>query len=117
MASKSQKPQFAAGQIWFLQEPRLGNSEHGHYALIASIQKSASIATINFIATEKSFHQDFRIESTAAGFGTTGLKHTCHLLRREIQNVELTILQRGRYSGTLTGELKSDIEEWWGEPI
>ena len=105
----------ATGQIWFVEEPRLGNAEHGHYALVTQIMVPQNMTAINFISTLKSFHDDFRIDETIDGFSTTGLKHSCYLLRHRVYDVTLATLQNGKYKGYVSGELKKAIEEWWGE--
>jgi hypothetical protein len=117
MAGATKSPSPAAGQIWFIDEPRLGNSEHGHFALVTQLFSSSRKATINFIATESTFHDDFRIDETAEGFTLTGLEHSSHLLRKRTQEIDFEILLKGKLKGILSGKLKSDIEEWWGEKL
>ena len=105
------------GQIWFLEEPRLGDASHGHYALVTQFRDSNLKVVINFIATDQRTHQDFRIEQSAEGFSTTGLKHTCHLLRDEVHAIAVSTLVKGKYKGFISDQLKKDIEEWWGESL
>ncbi|HEY3322773.1 MAG TPA: hypothetical protein VGP72_20125 [Planctomycetota bacterium] len=103
------------GQIWFLDEPRLGDSEHGHYVLVTQVLAAGAKVNINFIATDPTANDDFRIADDADGFAATGLKHTCHLLRDRTYDIRTEQLAKGRYAGVLTGELQAQIEEWWGE--
>lgn len=106
------------GHIWFLEEPRLGDAQHGHYVLVTQVKEADGMVNINFIATDSTDYDDFSIQANAGGFGVTGLKHDCHLLRNHSYDISIAQLQsKGRYKGLLAGQLKKDIEEWWGETI
>lgn len=115
--SKS-KPIPHAGQIWFLEEPRLGLADHGHYVLITQVRNQSDQVNINFIATDTSFYDDFRIEQDRDEFPDSGLKHTCHLLRNHAYDLSIAkLLSGGAYKGFLTGNLKLEVERWWGETL
>jgi hypothetical protein len=106
------------GQIWFLEEPRLGDATHGHYVLVTQVLTAQGKVTINFIATAPTTNQDYRISAEAQEFAVSGLKHTCHLLRDHAYDISIRqLVSKGEYRGFLSGELKKEIEEWWGEPF
>jgi len=105
-----------AGQIWFLEEPRLGTANHGHYVLIVYPPTQGKVC-INFIATGRTCPEDLEIRPEDAGFESIGLKHASHLLRNEVRDIRTAILQAGKYKGKISGKLKQKIEDWWGAPI
>jgi len=105
------------GDIWFLEYPRLRKADHGHYVLVTQITRSGNL-TFNYIATDSTSFQDFPMSDRFTEFRHTGLSHTSHLLREDVQRMEITEFKKqAKYRGQITGELKARIEDWWGEPI
>jgi len=106
------------GEIWFLEEPRLGNAPHGHYILITQVHDRSGNVTINFIATESSFYDDLHLSAATEGFKDSGLRHDSHLLRNQAYDITIQqLFSKGKFKGFVSGKLKLEVEEWWGASI
>jgi hypothetical protein len=105
-----------SGQIWLVRQPLLPGATDPHYALITRVSPEGLRIWINFITTsgDPERDDDFCIRQDTSDFAATGLKHTSHLRRAQYFDLR-TARFDGVYRGYLTGELKKQVEEWFGE--
>ena len=106
-----------AGEIYFIEDPRLGKSEHGHPCLVTGT--NPELVFICFISSKlelKGFH-DFVIERAERGFETTGLSCDSVVIGNPITDVPKSKFAKAKYKGFISSELKERIEQWWGSPL
>ena len=106
-----------AGDIYFIDDPRLGKSEHGHPCLVTGF--NSELVFICFISSKlelKTF-DDLIIEKVERGFETTGLTCDSINIANPITDVPKKKFSKAKYKGYISGDLKQRIERWWGSPL
>ena len=104
------------GDIYFIENPRLGKSMHGHPCLVTGVTLNSVF--VSFISSKFDLKgsDDLMIEKSD-GFGTTGLKFESFIIANPITAVSMTDFLDAKYLGFISGELKIKIEKWWGSKL
>jgi hypothetical protein len=91
-----------------------------HYARpILILQTSSGIIDICALSTKFELFEpnDLTINKLDSDFLSTGLDETCYLIFRSIRNATPQFFDDAKYLGQVTGEIKRQVENWWGAPL
>ena len=106
-----------SGEIYFIEDPRLGKSQHGHPCLVTGF--NSTLVFICFITSklETKGFDDLLVKKSEPGFETTGLSCDSLIIANPITDVAKITFGKAKYKGYISGNLKKRIEQWWGSPL
>ena len=100
-----------------LRRPRLRSSSHDHPALV--IRVSPTTVAVNFMSSDYELfddNHDLTINTDDDGFDITGLDRKTYFIFGAVNEGPHAFFE-GHLIGRIEGEIKQQVEDWWGEAI
>ena len=105
------------GEIYYLDDPvhRLGKSDYGRYVLVVRVDSQGAEYVFGSSKVEYARPSDFVVHKDRSEFPATGLtEDTCFILHPS-RTIPISSLKMKR--GEVSGDLRRELEDWWGAPF